>query len=102
MKTRREMLEEFLAQDPGDSFSRYALALELDKEGRQDDALKELQAVLERDPNYVAVYYQLGRLLAQAGRTDEAREIYRRGIGVAAAARDQRTREELVSALENT
>lgn len=94
------MLEEFLAQDPSDSFSRYALALELDKEGRQDDALKELQLVLDRDPDYVAVYYQLGRLLALAGRSEEAREVYRRGIAIATTARDQRTTEELRNALD--
>jgi tetratricopeptide (TPR) repeat protein len=100
MKTRIESLEEFLAEDPDDSFSRYALALELVKEGREHDALKELQTVLEGDPNYVAVYYQLGRLLALAGRTDEAREIYQRGIEVASLARDQRTKEELQMALD--
>jgi tetratricopeptide (TPR) repeat protein len=101
MKNRREMLEEFLRADPDDSFSRYALALELEKEGRGGDAIRELQSVRERDPNYVALYYQLGRLLARCGRTADAREVYSKGVEVATAANDQRTRSEIQEALES-
>jgi thioredoxin-like negative regulator of GroEL len=100
MKTRREMLEEFVAQDPDDSFSRYALALELEKEGNNQGAVPQLQEVLARDPGYVAAYYQLGRLLAKTGILDEARDVYRRGLVAATAANDQRARSEIQEALE--
>jgi cytochrome c-type biogenesis protein CcmH/NrfG len=100
MKTRREMLEEFVAQDPDDSFSRYALALELEKEGNSQGAVPQLQEVLARDPGYVAAYYQLGRLLAKTGILDEARDVYRRGLVAATAANDQRARSEIQEALE--
>jgi thioredoxin-like negative regulator of GroEL len=100
MKTRREMLEEFVAQDPDDSFSRYALALELEKEGNNQGAVPQLQEVLARDPGYVAAYYQLGRLLAMTGILDEARDVYRRGLVAATAANDQRARSEIQEALE--
>lgn len=100
MKTRREMLEEFLAADPNDSFSRYALALELEKEERTTEAIAQLQEVLARDTNYVAAYYHLGRMLARAGDTDEALTIYRRGLDVAAKAGDQKTRSEIQEAIE--
>src|SRR5262249_61831034 len=95
MKTRREILEEFVAQDANDSFSRYALALELEKENRVSDALPQLREVIARDPGLVAAYQQLGRLLAQSGSIDEAREIYRQGISVAGGAGDQRGRSEI-------
>jgi tetratricopeptide (TPR) repeat protein len=100
MKTRRETLEGFLSQNPNDSFSRYALALELEKEGRREDAIRNLEEVLARDPNLVATYYQLGRLLAMSGNVDRARDVYRRGLERAVAARDQRTTMELREALD--
>ena len=100
MKTRREMLEEFVAQDPDDSFSRYALALELEKEGNEQGAVPQLQEVIARDPSYVAAYYHLGRLLAKTGIVDEARDVYRRGLVAATAANDQRARSEIQEALE--
>ena len=101
MKSRREMLEEFLAADPADIFSRYALALELEKEQRPTDAIAELGLVIERDAGYVAAYYHLGRLLARAGQTAEARAIYRTGLDRAAQAGDRRTRDEIQEALDS-
>ena len=100
MKTRREILEEFLLQDPSDSFSRYALALELEKENRVSDAVPQLREVIARDPGLVAAYQQLGRLLAQSGSVDEARETYKKGVAVASAANDQRARSEMQLALD--
>jgi thioredoxin-like negative regulator of GroEL len=101
MKTRRDMLEEFVAQDPDDSFSRYALALEFEKESRVEDALPQLREVIARDPSYVAAYYQLGKLLAQVGQIEEARDVYRRGLDAAMASGDQRARSEMQEALDN-
>lgn len=100
MRTRREMLEEFLEQDPNDSFSRYALALELEKESKTQEAVQQLQEVIARDSSYVAAYYHLGRLLAQIGLIDEARESYRRGLDVAIASGDHRASSEMQEALE--
>jgi thioredoxin-like negative regulator of GroEL len=100
MKTRREMLEEFVAQDPKDSFSRYALALELEKEFGGQEAVPQLREVIARDPSYVAAYHQLGRLLAQTGQIEEASDAYRRGLAAAITAGDQRARSEMQEALE--
>jgi tetratricopeptide (TPR) repeat protein len=100
MKTRREMLEEFVAADPADSFSRYALALELEKEGRVFEAIPQLQEVIARDPAYVAAYYHMGRILARMGQIEDARTIYRQGLDAAQAANDQKTRSEIQEALD--
>lgn len=100
MKTRRELLEEFVAQDPNDSFSRYALALELEKESRTSEAITHLREVIARDPAYVAAYQHLGRLVAQNISLEEAREVYLRGVSVAGAAGDQRARSEMQEALD--
>jgi cytochrome c-type biogenesis protein CcmH/NrfG len=95
------MLEEFLAADPADIFSRYALALELEKEQRMTEAIAELRDVISRDGGYVAAYYHLGRLLARQGQEGEAREVYRTGLDVAAKAGDRRTRDEIQEAMDS-
>jgi cytochrome c-type biogenesis protein CcmH/NrfG len=100
MKSRREMLAEFVAADPADIFSRYALALELEKEQHTAEAIVELREVLKRDAGYVAAYYHLGRMLARAGQDEEARAVYCTGLDVAAKAGDRRTRDEIQDALE--
>jgi len=101
MKSRREMLEEFVAADPADTFSRYALALELEKEQRAPEAIATLREVIARDAGYVAAYYHLGRLLGRAGETEEAREVYRTGLDVATKANDRRTRDEIQQAIDD-
>jgi len=100
MKSRREILEEFVAQDPSESFSRYALALELEKEKRVHEAVEHLREVISRDPGYTAAYQQLGRLLGQIGLLDNARDIYQRGIEAARASGDHRSISEMQDALE--
>ena len=100
MSSRREKLEEFVAADPGDSFSRYALALELEKEGDDANAVLRFREVIVRDPSYVAAYYHLGKVLARTGNLDEAREIYGKGLTAASAANDQRTLTEIQDALD--
>jgi tetratricopeptide (TPR) repeat protein len=100
MATRREMLEEFVTADPNDSFSRYALALELEKETRAGDAIAQLQEVIARDENYVAAYYHLGRMLAKADKEEDALAVYKRGLDAASKAGDQKTRNEIQEAIE--
>jgi tetratricopeptide (TPR) repeat protein len=100
MKSRREILEEFVAQDPSESFSRYALALELEKEKRVHEAVEHLREVISRDPGYTAAYQQLGRLLGRIGLLDDARDIYQRGIEAARASGDHRSISEMQDALE--
>jgi tetratricopeptide (TPR) repeat protein len=94
------MLEEFVASDPNDAFSRYALALELERAGQEEDALVHLREVTVRDSNYIAAFYHLGRILARQGKTDEARAVYQQGLSAGETAGDQRTRSEIQQALE--
>ena len=100
MKSRREMLEEFVAADPNDSFSRYALALELEKEQRAFEAVAQFQEVIARDPNYVPAYYHLGRVLMHLQQVEDARSVWRLGLDAAAASGDDKTRNEIQEALD--
>ena len=98
---RIETLKDFLAQDPTDSFSRYALALEYVKLGQQEDARREFETVRDKDPAYVATYFQLGQLYRTLGLKHEAEKTLRAGITVAAKAGDAHTQGELEGALES-
>ena len=98
---RIEILKGFLAQEPNDSFSRYALALEYSKGGQLSDARREFEIVREKDPGYVATYFQLGQLYRNMGLTHEAEKTFRTGITVAAKAGDAHTQSELEGALDS-
>jgi Tfp pilus assembly protein PilF len=97
---RVEILKGFLEQDPKDSFSRYALALEYVKAGQSEDARREFEFVRDNDPAYVATYFQLAQLYRNLGLKHDAEKTYRTGITAAAKAGDGHTQSELEEALE--
>ena len=97
---RIDILKGFLAENPNDSFSRYALALEYVKLGQHEDARREFETVTSSDPDYVATYYQLGQLYQKMSLPHEAEKTYRTGIVVAGKAGDSHTQSELAAALD--
>ena len=97
---RIDILKGFLAENPNDSFSRYALALEYVKVGQHEDARREFETVTSSDPDYVATYYQLGQLYQKMSMPHEAEKTYRTGIVVAGKAGDSHTQSELAAALD--
>jgi hypothetical protein len=84
--SRREKIEAMLVDDPGDSFLRYSLAMELDKEGDHDASLAKFMELARDEPPYVPAFFMAGQQLARLGRIDEARAVLYDGIN---AARDQ-------------
>ncbi|MBI4467651.1 MAG: tetratricopeptide repeat protein [Acidobacteria bacterium] len=100
-KSRMEMLEAFVRQQPNDSFAHYGLALEYATAGRNDDALALFQKLLGFNPNYTAAYYHAGVLLGKLGRVEEARALFERGIEVASRNGDFHTKSELEQALHD-
>ena len=98
-KSRRETLEQFVAEKPSDAFARYGLALECVKLGDDPAATGHFQTLLETHPEYVAGYYQFGQLLARLGRLEEARKLLSDGIVVAQRAGDMHARDEMQAAL---
>jgi len=98
--TRKQMIEEQLAEDPNDPFLRYALAMEHQSAGDTEAGLRCLRELLEVDSAYVPAYQQCAQLLARLGRTTEAAEMFRRGIELAAQQGDQHAAEEMQGMLE--
>jgi tetratricopeptide (TPR) repeat protein len=94
-KSRREQLEEMLADDPDDAFVRYGLAMEHVSEGNNEAAVRCLQELIERSADYVPAYQQAGQALVRLGRAGEAREMFTRGVAVARQQGNQHAAEEM-------
>src|SRR5260370_7457909 len=62
-KTRRQMLEEFVAAKPNDAFARYGLAMECANAGDPDAPDHQFTTLLGAHPDYVAPYFQYGPCL---------------------------------------
>ncbi|MDZ4817553.1 MAG: hypothetical protein SGJ20_01120 [Planctomycetota bacterium] len=78
--TRRAKIEAMLADDPNDTFLRYSLAMELDKEGEHEQSLAEF-ARLQRDASpYVPAFFMAAQQLVRLNRIEEARSALRSGI----------------------
>lgn len=74
--------------------------MECVNEGDLVTAETNFKHLLANHPEYVAAYYQFGRLLANEARIAEAREIFRAGIARAALASEEHARQELQAALD--
>ena len=98
---RIETLQNLLKENPADEFTKYALALEYVSISDTANAEKYMKDLLMNSPNYLAVYYQYGKLLEDKGEIDEARKIYNQGLFVAASQNDLHTKAELQDALDN-
>lgn len=98
-KSRRETLEQFLANKPEDAFARYGLALECVKQGDDQAATDNFRKLLQIHPTYVAGYFQFGQLLARVGKIEEAKRLLSDGVVVAQKAGDMHARDEMQSAL---
>ena len=94
-KSRREMLEAFVAANPSDAFARYGLAIECAKEGGHEAAIAHFRQLLAAHPDYVTGYFQLGQLLARLSRTDEAHTVITEGIAAAQKAGNSHARDEM-------
>lgn len=88
MPTRRERIEAMLADDPQDTFLRYSLAMELDKEGAHERSLVLLGGLMAGSPSYVPAFFMSAQQLARLNRIEEARAVLRDGIEQARDAGD--------------
>lgn len=100
-KNRRQKLEEFLAQHPEDSFSRYGLALDCFRQGDLTAAESHFQKLLATSPDYVPAYQMFAQMLAQNNRLEEAKAVLIKGIEAAIRQGNQHARSEMESHLSD-
>jgi hypothetical protein len=96
-KTRRQLLEEFVAKEPNDAFTRYGLALECANSGDTASADLNFRELLQRNIEYVPGYLMYAQFLAKQSRIEEARAVLNTGITVAARKGDAHARSEMES-----
>ncbi len=96
---RIKILEKFIAEDPEEPFSRYALGLELSHED-PNKAIAILLALVKDKPRYVPTYYQAGVLLLDQNRLEEAKIILEQGIKTARLQNEHKAAIELKQLLE--
>jgi tetratricopeptide (TPR) repeat protein len=95
---RLEHLLKLLEETPDDSFLLFAVGKEYEKAEDFGNALSHYRRLQAADPDYVGLYYHLGKLLETLERPEEALEAYDAGIAVAKAAGDRHAWSELAAA----
>src|SRR5437870_8205617 len=65
MRSRRERIEAMLADEPGDQFLCYSLAMEFDKEARHDESLALLRSLAVDAQPYVPAFFMAGQQLTR-------------------------------------
>jgi Tfp pilus assembly protein PilF len=98
-KTRREILEEFVAKKPDDAFSRYGLAMECMNSGDTATANQHFRTLIERNADYVPAYLMYAQMLSRESRNDEARQVLTTGIDAANRKGDGHARSEMETLL---
>jgi tetratricopeptide (TPR) repeat protein len=92
-----EQLLEFLKEEPNDSFTLYALALEYEKSDTAK-ALAYYDLLLKEHPEYLATYYHAGKLVEKSDK-ETSKKIYTNGMALATKQGKTKTYNELQNAL---
>ena len=79
---RLEQLKSILAQDPKNTFARYALGMEYSSAGETDSAMQEFRTLLELDADYANAFFMGAQALQHAERIEEAIQWLRDGSPV--------------------
>ena len=93
---RLEQLRGMLDEEPNDAFIRYAIALELKRAGKMEEAASDLERLLIADPKYIACYYQFALILIDLGRAVEAMHACEAGALQCIVTGDRKARAELL------
>jgi tetratricopeptide (TPR) repeat protein len=98
MSDRLELLKSMLEKSPKDSFLLFAIAKEYEGLGENKAALDFFLNLKKSQPDYVGLYYHLGKLYEKNDEIEKAFFTYKNGMEVAKAAGDQHSLSELAGA----
>lgn len=92
---RLEMLLQLHRENPADAFTMFALAKEYEKGGNAQEALSTYLQLRDTQPDYVGLYYHLGKLQEKLQDPGAAIITYRSGMEYAKKAGDMHAFGEL-------
>jgi predicted Zn-dependent protease len=92
---RFQQLQALLGEDPKDTFLRHAMAMELRRLGRPQEAIATMEELLLEVPDHVGGYYQLATMLAEEGRINDALETCNAGMLRCIVVGDRKAHREL-------
>jgi thioredoxin-like negative regulator of GroEL len=98
-QSRREKIEAMLSEQPDDTFLRYSLAMELQKEGRHEESLSRFLELMNDNPPYVPAFFMSAKQLLQLQRASDARTALRDGIEQARQQGDTHAASEMAELL---
>jgi tetratricopeptide (TPR) repeat protein len=96
---RLDSLKALVEQQPGDARIRFMLSMEYISCGDHAGALREFDALIAMNADYVAAYFQAGRTSETLGNADAARAYYQRGLEAAERTGDRHAAGEISDAL---
>lgn len=82
-QSRLQALETMAASRPDDAMVHYGLGLEYRKAGELAKAADAFTVVVRVNPEYTAAFQELGSVLVELGRPDDARRVYVDGVATA-------------------
>jgi tetratricopeptide (TPR) repeat protein len=99
--SRLDTIKKMLEESPKDSFLNFALAKEFEKTGNIESALNSYLQLYSLDPEYVGLYYHLGKLYEEFEEFEKALSIYDEGIALCKKISDFHALSELNNARTN-
>jgi tetratricopeptide (TPR) repeat protein len=95
MTSKLQQLLALMVEDPSDPFLKYVYALELEKAGQLEEAVAAMNNLILLHPDYLAAFYQAGRLLQIRGESESAVKVLKGGIDLARKQNNRHTLAEL-------
>jgi Tfp pilus assembly protein PilF len=98
---RIEILKQYLESEPEEPFNRYALALEY-LNFDIEKAKQEFEILYQKKPDYLPLYYHLGKLYEDLEQAENAQKIFQQGIELATKIKDEKAKNELQRAYQQS
>lgn len=99
MSSKIPTLAARIKKNPRDSFSKFALALELLNIDQKNKAQLLFEDILHTEPTYIGVYYHLAKLYSEINENKKALDTYKNGINIAEKLKNEHVKSELTGAL---
>ena len=99
--SRINQLFTFLESQPNEPFLLFAIAKEYESQQDHQKALEYYLLLKETTPQYVGLYYHLGKLYERLDLFEQALETYVKGMDVAKQEKDMHAYNELAGAKMN-